>query len=59
LSEKDLEQTIRINLILGIETGDGCQDGFEGTKCFSWPLREFDHSYGTPKSPVDPASLFD
>jgi len=48
-----------MNLILGIEIGDGLQDSFEGTKCFGRPLREIDHSYGTTKSPVDPPSLLD
>ena len=48
-----------MNLILGIEIGDGLQDGLEGTKCFGWPLRKIDDSYGTPKSPINPASLLD
>ena len=60
MSEEDLEQSENNNnLIFGIEDGDGCQDGFEGSKCFGWPLREIDHSHGTPKSSVDPASLLD
>ena len=46
-----------MNLILGVDAGDGCQDCFEGSKCFGWPLGEFDHKCSTPKDPVDPASL--
>ena len=46
-----------MNLILGIDTGDGFQDGFKGSKCFGWPLGEFDHKCGTPESPVNPVSL--
>ena len=41
-----------MNLVVGIDTGEGSQGSFEGTKCFSWPLRELNHSCGTPKSPV-------
>jgi len=57
LSEKDLEQSVKINLILSIENGDGLRDGFEGTECFGCLLREIDHKRGTPKSPVISASL--
>jgi len=60
LSEEDLEQSEnRANPIFGIEKGDGFQDGFEGTKCLSWPLREFDHSDSAFKSLVDPALSLD
>ena len=44
-----------MNLILGVDTGDGFQDSFEGNKHFGWPLREFDRKCGTAKSPVNPA----
>ena len=56
-SEKDCEQNRETNLILGIENGDGFQDGFEWTKCLGWPLRYVDRKCSTPKSPVDPSSL--
>ena len=46
-----------MNLILGIGTGDGFQDGFEGSKCFGWTLREFDRKCNTPKTPINPPSL--
>jgi len=48
-----------MNLVLGIDDGDGFQDGFEGTKCFGWPLRDIDRNRDTPKTPVNPASLLD
>jgi hypothetical protein len=51
-SEKDLEQAVKTNLILGIDTGEGSQGSFERTTDFGWPLRELDHSCGTPESPV-------
>ena len=46
-----------MNLILGIDTGDGFQYGFERSKCFGRPLREFDHKCSAPKSPVNLTSL--
>jgi hypothetical protein len=57
LSETGLERSVKTNLILGIDTGDGFQDGFEGTKCSGWPLREFDYKCSTPESLVSPAPL--
>ena len=57
MSERRLERGVGMNLILGIYTGDGCQDGFEGSKCFGWPLGEFDGECSTSKGPVDPAFL--
>jgi len=60
LSEEDLERSEnKGNLIFGIENRDRFQDGFEGTKCLSWPLREFDHSNSASKSPIDPALFRD
>ena len=46
-----------MDLILSIDTGDGFQDGFEGTKYFGGPLGEIDEECGTPEIPVDPASV--
>jgi len=46
-----------INLVLGIDTGDGCQGGFEGTEQFGWPFRDIDHECDTAETPLDPASL--
>ena len=48
-----------MNLILSIDTGNGCQDGFEGTKCFCWSLGEFDYKCSAPKILVNPTSLLD
>ena len=45
------------NLILGIDNGNGFQDGFEGTKRFGRPLRETDHKCGTHKTPLHPTSI--
>ena len=59
MSERGLERNAKIDLILGVDTGDGSQDGFEGTKCFSWPLGEFDRECSTPKIPVNQTSLLD
>jgi hypothetical protein len=58
LLERGLERSVKTNLILVIDTGDGFKNGFEGTKSFSWRLREFDYKCGTPESLVNPASLF-
>ena len=59
LSEEDLGKNVKMNLIFGIENGDGFQDGFEWVKGFGWPLRYIDHNCGMPKSPVNPASFLD
>ena len=59
MSEEGLEQSVNMNLILGIDTGDGCQDSFEGTKCFGWSLGDIEGKCSTPKSPVNQASLLD
>ena len=56
LSERGLGRGVEMNLILDIDTGYGCQDCLEGSKCFGWPLREFNRKCGTPKSPVNSAS---
>ena len=58
LSGKGPEWNVKMNLILGVDTGDGRQDSFEGRKCFGWSLREIDDKCDTPKSPVNRASLF-
>ena len=43
-------------MILGIESGDGFQDGFEGTQCFVW-LCEIESGCSAPKILVGQASL--
>ena len=48
-----------MNLILGIGTGDGFQDGFEWTECFGWSLGEFNHKCSTSQTLFNPASLLD
>ena len=48
-----------MNLMLGINNGDGCQDSFEGIKCFGWSLGEIVGKCSTPRSPVNQASLLD
>ena len=48
---------VETNLILGMDNGDGLQDGFEGTKCFGGPFGEIDDKCGTPESPVNPPPL--
>ena len=58
LSEESLERSVEMNLILGIDTGDGCQHSFEGNECFGWPHCESDCKCSTPKDPVDSTSLF-
>jgi hypothetical protein len=58
MSEKKLERSVKTNLILSVDNGNGFQHGLEGTKCFGWPLRDIDHSCGKAKSSVNPASRF-
>ena len=59
LSEEDLEQSVKTNMIFGIENGDGFQDGFKWIKHFGWPLRYIDHSCSTPKSSEKPVYFLD
>ena len=55
--ERAIERRAKMDLILSIDTGNGCQDGFKGTKCFCWPLGEFDYKCSAPKILVNPTSL--
>ena len=59
MSEEGLEQSVNTNLILGIDTGDGCQDSFEGTEYSGRSPGEIEGKCSTPKSPVNQASLPD
>ena len=47
-----------MNLVLGVDTGDGCQDGFEGTECFGCPFASSIASAVRPRvRPTQPLSL--
>ena len=54
-----LEWGVKTNLIFGVGSGDSCQDGFDGTKHFGFPIRNInvDRGLGTPKSLANPISF--
>ena len=55
----NIEWSAKTDLILGINAGDGCQHGFEGTERFGRSLCEFDRKCNTPEIPINPTPLLD